>query len=127
MNNLMQEFPLMVGNIIDHAARFHPDRQIISRTVEGPIIQTSWKEIRTKALKLVKALLKLGIKKGDVIGVMAWNTARHLEVVYGVPGAGAVNHTLNPRLFAEQLYTSSIMQRIKSSSQMSWLCRCWKR
>ncbi len=103
MNNLMQEFPLMVGNIIDHAARYHPNRKIICRTVEGPIVISSWLEIRTKALKLTKALLNLGVKKGDVIGVMAWNTARHLEVVYGVPGSGAVNHTLNPRLFSEQL------------------------
>ena len=99
----MQEFPLMVGNIIDHAARYHPKREIVSRTIEGPIIKTDWANVRNKALKLTKALLKLGIKKGDVIGVMAWNTARHLEVVYGVPGSGAVNHTLNPRLFSEQL------------------------
>lgn len=99
----MQEFPLMVGNIIDHAARYHSNRQIISRSVEGPIVKTTWSQIRNKALKLTKALLRLGVKKGDVIGVMAWNTSRHLEVVYGVPGSGAINHTLNPRLFSEQL------------------------
>ena len=99
MDNLMQEFPLRVGNIIDHAARYHPDREVISRSIEGPINHTNWKEIRYRALKLAKALLKLGINKGDVIGVMAWNTSRHLEVVYAVPGVGAVNHTLNPRLF----------------------------
>ena len=99
----MQEFPLRVGNIIDHAARYHPRREIISRDVEGPINRTNWNEIRNRALKLAKALQKLGVRKGDVIGVMAWNTSRHLEVVYGVPGVGAVNHTLNPRLFSEQL------------------------
>ena len=103
MNSLMQEFPLIVGNIIDHAARYHSNREIISRSVEGPIIKSTWSEIRNKALKLTKVLLNLGIKNGDVIGVMAWNTSRHLEVVYGVPGSGAVNHTLNPRLFSEQL------------------------
>ena len=103
MDNLMQEFPLRVGNIIDHAARYHPRRDIISRDVEGPINRTNWNEIRNRALKLAKALQKLGVRKGDVIGVMAWNTSRHLEVVYGVPGVGAVNHTLNPRLFSEQL------------------------
>ena len=53
MNNLMQEFPLLVGNIIDHAARFHPNRQIVSRSVEGSIVKTSWSEIRNKALKLL--------------------------------------------------------------------------
>ena len=99
----MHEFPLRVGNIIDHAARYHPRRDIISRDVEGPINRTNWNEIRNRALKLAKALQKLGVRKGDVIGVMAWNTSRHLEVVYGVPGVGAVNHTLNPRLFSEQL------------------------
>ena len=99
----MQEFPLIVGNILDHAARYHPNREVISRTIEGPIIKTNWLNIRKKALKLSKALIKLGIKEGDVVGVMAWNTSRHLEVVYGVPGSGAVNHTLNPRLFSEQL------------------------
>ena len=99
----MQEFPLRVGNIIEHAARYHPRRDIISRDVEGPINRTNWNEIRNRALKLAKALQKLGVRKGDVIGVMAWNTSRHLEVVYGVPGVGAVNHTLNPRLFSEQL------------------------
>ena len=99
----MQEFPLRVGNIIDHAARYHPKRDIISRDVEGPISRTNWNEIRNRALKLAKALQKLGVRKGDVIGVMAWNTSRHLEVVYGVPGVGAINHTLNPRLFSEQL------------------------
>jgi fatty-acyl-CoA synthase len=103
MDNLMQEFPLRVGNIIDHAARYHPKRDIISRDVEGPINRTNWNEIRNRALQLAKALQKLGVRKGDVIGVMAWNTSRHLEVVYGVPGVGAVNHTLNPRLFSEQL------------------------
>ena len=103
MHNLMQEFPLRVGNIIDHAARYHGQRKIISRSVEGPIVETNWANIYEQAKKLAKALIKLKIKKGDVIGVMAWNTSRHLEVVYGVPGCGAVNHTLNPRLFSEQL------------------------
>ncbi len=99
----MQEFPLRVGNIIDHAARYHGKRKIMSRSVEGPIIETNWVKIHEKAKRLSKALIKLEIGKGDVVGVMAWNTSRHLEIVYGVPGCGAVNHTLNPRLFSEQL------------------------
>ena len=103
MDNLMQEFPLRVGNIIDHAARYHGKRKIMSRSVEGPIIETNWVKIHEKAKRLSKTLIKLEIGKGDVVGVMAWNTSRHLEIVYGVPGCGAVNHTLNPRLFSEQL------------------------
>lgn len=103
MTNPMQDFPLTVDRIIDHAAKYHPKRPIISRSIEGPITETNWLDIRNRAKKLANALVNMGVNKGDVIGVMAWNTARHMEVWYGVPGAGAINHTLNPRLFADQL------------------------
>ncbi|MEO1920059.1 MAG: long-chain-fatty-acid--CoA ligase [Paracoccaceae bacterium] len=99
----MQDFPLTVGKILDHAAKYHTKRKIISRSIEGPITKTNWGEVQVQAKKVSQALISLGIRTGDVIGVMAWNTSRHLEVWYGVPGAGAVNHTLNPRLFADQL------------------------
>ncbi len=99
----MQDFPLRVSQIIDHAALYHPERKIISRSVEGPITETTWKHIHKQAKKLSQALISLDVKKGDTIGVMAWNTARHMEVWFGIPGSGAINHTLNPRLFAEQL------------------------
>ncbi len=103
MDNLMQPFSLRVSEVIDHAARYHPNRKIISRNIEGPITETSWIEIHHNSKRLSKALIKLGIRKGDRIGVMAWNTARHLEIWYGVPGSGSINHTLNPRLFSKQL------------------------
>ena len=103
MTVVMQEFPLTVGKILDHAAKYHPNREVISRSVEGPITHTNWSNIQRQAKKLSQALVSMGIQTGDTIGVMAWNTARHFEVWYGVPGAGAVNHTLNPRLFADQL------------------------
>lgn len=103
MTVVMQDFPLTVGKILDHAAKYHPNRKIISRSIEGPITQTNWLNIQQQTKKLSQALLSLGIQTGDVIGVMAWNTARHFEVWYGIPGAGAINHTLNPRLFADQL------------------------
>ena len=103
MDYLMQDFPLRVTSIIDHAAKYHPERKIISKDTKGSIIDTNYKNIQRNSKKVADALQKLGVKKGDVIGVMAWNTSRHLEVVYGVPGCGAVNHTLNPRLFSEQL------------------------
>lgn len=99
----MQNFSLRVGSIIDHAARYHPNRPVIGRSVEGPIVESNWLNVHQDAKKLASALKKLGVEKGDVIGVMAWNTVRHMSVWYGVPGAGAVNHTLNPRLFADQL------------------------
>ena len=103
MHNLMQDWPLRVGRIIDHAARYHPKRTVTTRTIEGPITTTNYAAVRNRARKVSQALTGMGIGRGDVVGIMAWNTARHLEVWYGVPGAGAVLHTLNPRLFADQL------------------------
>ncbi|MEL6599482.1 MAG: long-chain-fatty-acid--CoA ligase [Pseudomonadota bacterium] len=103
MHNLMQDWPLRVSTLIDHAARYHADRPIITRSVEGPITRTTWGEVGLRARKAAQALQRLGVKPGDVVGCMAWNTSRHMEVWYGVPGAGAVLHTLNPRLFQDQL------------------------
>lgn len=103
MKGLMQDWPLRVTTIIDHAARFHGDREIVTRTVEGPIARTTYKQVHLRSRKVAQALTKLGVKEGDIVATMAWNTARHLEAWYGIMGMGAVCHTLNPRLFAEQL------------------------
>ncbi|HSF95237.1 MAG TPA: long-chain-fatty-acid--CoA ligase [Thermohalobaculum sp.] len=103
MLGMMQDWPLRVTNILDHAAKYHGARPVISRSVEGPITRTSWADIRLRALKLAQALRRLGVRPGEVIGCMAWNTARHMEVWYGVPGAGGVLHSLNPRLSREQM------------------------
>jgi len=100
---LMQDWPLRVSTLIDHAARFHGDREIVTRSIEGPITRTTYREVHLRARKVAQALTKLGIKEGDIVATMAWNTARHLEAWYGIMGMGAVCHTLNPRLFAEQL------------------------
>ena len=103
MKGLMQDWPLRVSTIIDHAARFHGDREIVTRSIEGPITRTTYKDVHLRARKTAQALTRLGVKEGDVVATMAWNTARHLEAWYGIMGMGAVCHTLNPRLFAEQL------------------------
>lgn len=103
MHNLMQDWPLRASSILDHAAKYHPKRRIISRSVEGPIEETNYAEIRIAALRVAEGLSGMGLGRGDAVGVMAWNTARHLQVWYGVSGAGCVLHTLNPRLSAEQL------------------------
>ncbi len=103
MKGLMQDWPLLVSTVIDHAARFHGDREIVTRSIEGPIVRTTYREVHLRARKTAQALRRLGIKEGDVVATMAWNTARHLEAWYGIMGLGAVCHTLNPRLFAEQL------------------------
>ena len=103
MKGLMQDWPLTCNRIIDHAAIQYPNRKVISRSVEGPIVETTYKQIRERALKVAQRLVKDGIKKGDRVATLAWNTARHLEAWYGILGAGAVYHTVNPRLFAEQI------------------------
>jgi acyl-CoA synthetase (AMP-forming)/AMP-acid ligase II len=103
MKGLMQDWPLTCNRIIDHAAIQYPNRKVISRSIEGPIVETTYKEIRTRALQVAQRLVKEGIKKGDRVATLAWNTARHLEAWYGILGAGAVYHTVNPRLFAEQI------------------------
>jgi fatty-acyl-CoA synthase len=103
MLGMMQDWPLRVAAIIDHAAKYHGGRPVLGRSVEGPLVRTDWAGIRSRALKLSQALRRLGVKPGEVVGAMAWNTPRHMEVWYGVPGAGAVLHSLNPRLAREQL------------------------
>jgi fatty-acyl-CoA synthase len=103
MLGLMQDWPLLCQRIIDYAAIYHPERKIISRSVEGPIHTTNYAEVRARALKVAQRLDKDGIKLGDRVATLAWNTARHLEAWYGILGIGAVYHTVNPRLFPDQI------------------------
>ncbi len=103
MQGLMQDWPLLCHRIIDHAALNHGDRKIVTRSIEGPIVETTYAEIRARALKVAQRLTRDGIKQGDRVATLAWNTARHLEAWYGILGCGAVYHTLNPRLFPEQI------------------------
>jgi len=103
MQGLMQDWPLTVDRILTHAAAWHPRREIVTRSLEGPIVRTTWSEVDDRARRFSSALLALGVRPGDRIATMAWNTARHIEAWYGIMGIGAVCHTLNPRLFADQL------------------------
>ena len=103
MLGLMQNWPLTVDKILDHAAHWHGDREIVGRSVEGPITRTTYGAMHERAKRLSNALAAMGIKPGDRVATLAWNTSRHIEVWYAIMGMGAVCHTLNPRLFAEQL------------------------
>jgi fatty-acyl-CoA synthase len=103
MLGLMQEWPLLCHRIIDHAATYHAAREVISRSVEGPIHTTTYAEIRARALKVAQRLERDGIRLGDRVATMAWNTGRHLEAWYGIMGIGAIYHTINPRLFHDQI------------------------
>ena len=103
MKGLMQDWPLLCHKIIDHAATYHEEREIVSRSVEGPMHRTNYRAIGSRARQVAKRLEKDGIAFGDRVATMAWNTWRHLEVWYGILGLGAVYHTLNPRLFPDQI------------------------
>ncbi len=103
MKGLMQDWPLVVPKILDHAALYHGAREIVSRSVEGPLVRSTYAELHRRARRVANALRRLGVVKGDRVGTLAWNTGRHLEAWYGIMGLGAVCHTLNPRLFPEQL------------------------
>jgi len=103
MLGLMQDWPLLCHKILDHAARQHGGREIVSRSVEGPIVRTTYAEVRRRALAVAQRLEQDGFQVGDRIATLAWNTARHLEAWYGIMGMGGVYHTLNPRLFPDQI------------------------
>ena len=103
MRGLMGERPLLVTACLQHAANYHSDTEIVSRSVEGPIHRTTYAEAERNARRLARVLTRLGIRPGDRVGTLAWNTWRHFELYYGISGIGAVCHTINPRLFDEQI------------------------
>ena len=103
MQGLMTEWPLLISAIIKHAAIYHRDTEIVTRTVEGPIHRYTYGEAERRARQLAKELLRLGIRPGDRVGTLAWNTFRHFELYYGISGIGAICHTINPRLFDDQI------------------------
>jgi fatty-acyl-CoA synthase len=103
MRGLMQDWPLTVDRILDHAAEWHTTREVVTRSVEGPIVRATYGEIHARAKRLSNALLAFGVRPGDRVATLAWNSGRHIEAWYAIMGVGAVCHTLNPRLFADQL------------------------
>ncbi len=103
MLGLMQDWPLTIGSVIAHAGRWHGAGEIVSRTLDGSIHRYTYGDAERRARRLAKALGRLGIRPGERVGALAWNHYRHLELFYGVSGAGVVLHTANPRLFADQL------------------------
>ena len=103
MLGLMQDRPLLISGLIEHANAFHRDIEIVSRTVEGPIHRCTYGDIHRRAKQVAKALAALGVASGDRVATLAWNGYRHMELYYGVSGTGAVLHTINPRLFPEQI------------------------
>ncbi len=102
MLGLMQAQPLLISNLIEHAARHHGDVEIVSRRVEGDIHRTTYAQAAGRSRQLAHALDALGLAHGERVASLAWNGYRHMEMYFGVSGSGRVLHTINPRLHPEQ-------------------------
>src|SRR5688572_5196518 len=104
MNGLMMDTPLLISDLIRHADRHHGDTEIVSKTVEdGSLHRYSYREAHRRARRLAKALAALGVQMNDRVATLAWNGYRHFEIYYATAGSGGVIHTINPRLFPEQI------------------------
>jgi 3-(methylthio)propionyl---CoA ligase len=107
MTSSMMQRPLLISSLLEHAAHWHGDTEIVSRTVEGgaeyQIHRYTYADALKRAKRLANALTRLGVARGARVGTLAWNGYRHFELYYGVSGMGAVIHTINPRLFPEQI------------------------
>ncbi len=103
MQGLMQHHPLMISGVIEFAAIYHADTEVVSRRVEGDIHRTNYAEVNRRAKQIANALDAMNIAQSARIGTLAWNGYRHFELYYGVSGSGRVLHTVNPRLHPDQL------------------------
>ena len=103
MRGLMMDEPLLISGLIRHAARHHADGEIVSKNIDGTFHRYGYAAAHARIQKLANALRKLGVQPGDRIATLAWNGYRHFEIYYAVAGSGAVTHTINPRLFPDQI------------------------
>ena len=99
----MMTKPLLISDLIRHAAKYHADTEIVSRETDGTMHTTTWSGVENQSRRLAAALGKMGLRTGDRVATIAWNNHRHLKIWFAVSGGGMVCHTLNPRLFPEQL------------------------
>ncbi len=99
----MMNMPLIVSSILQHAETVYGNNEIVSRKPEGGIWRYTYAEAASRARRLANALIRLGVRHQDRVGTLAWNTHRHYELYYAVSGSGAIIHTVNPRLFPEQV------------------------
>ncbi|MEL4181294.1 3-(methylthio)propionyl-CoA ligase [Roseateles sp. PN1] len=99
----MMAMPLLISSLIKHAARHAGETEIVSKRVEGDIHRYTWASAERRSRQLAQALARLGCEPGDRVATLAWNGYRHLEIYYGSSGSQLVCHTINPRLFPEQI------------------------
>src|SRR4051795_6607654 len=102
MDGLMMDRPLLIRDIAERVERIFPDREIVSVTQDG-VERSTYAEVVERARRLASSLERLGVKRGDRVATFGWNSRRHLELYLAVPSMGAVLHTLNIRLFEEDL------------------------
>ncbi len=95
--------PLLISSIIRQAAANFPHQKVTSRCHENGIVEHTYADIHSRSRRLASALAALGVGSGDRVGTLAWNTHRHLEAYFGISGMGAIIHTVNPRLYHEQI------------------------
>jgi acyl-CoA synthetase (AMP-forming)/AMP-acid ligase II len=100
---LMMHQPLLISSLIRHADRHHGEREIVSRRGDGGFQRSSWGQVHRRSRRLAHSLVGMGVKPGDRVGTLAWNHTQHLEAYYAISGMGAICHTVNPRLFPEQI------------------------
>jgi 3-(methylthio)propionyl---CoA ligase len=103
MHGLMMDQPLLISDLIRHAERHHGATEIVSKTVDGSVHRYTYADAARRARRLANALKRLGVRMHDRVATLAWNGFRHYEVYYAVAGSGAVIHTINPRLFPDQI------------------------
>src|SRR4051812_9925911 len=104
MQGLMMDTPLQISQLIRHAERHHGAVEIVSKMVDGGAIHRyTYRDAHARARKLANALVRLGVRAQDRVATLAWNSFRHFEIYYAVAGMGAVIHTINPRLFPDQI------------------------
>lgn len=103
MKGLMMDRPLLLSGLIQYAADYHGDAEIVAREIEGDVHRYTYAQAHPRIKRMALALKRLGIRQSDRVGTLAWNTFRHFEMFYAAPGIGAVLHTINPRLFPDQL------------------------
>lgn len=102
MSQMMSQ-PLMISSLLRHAKDNYATTEIVSRRTEGDIHRYTYADCEQRARKVAQMLDRLGVRPGDRVGTLAWNGYRHLELYYGISGSGSVCHTINPRLFEEQI------------------------
>ena len=103
MLSLMMDRPLTLPSILEYAAQYHPDRQVVDRTLEGPIHRYGYAQALARTKRMANALVTMGVRPGDRVATLAWSTHRHFELYFAVTGIGAILHTINPRLHPDQV------------------------